>query len=145
MKSASSRQLPDHASYRNHRRQVWTQILLPVLIGALLLVAAPIVAWLTTMGGGGDTGRWAAISTMWLLIPVLIFGLILLAVLIGLIFVGARLAGLIPRYSLRIQNIAVRAAGGTQRATAMIRRPVLAVQGLGALARTGLRRLRERV
>ena len=145
MKSASSRQLPDHASYRNHRRQVWTQILLPVLIGALLLVAAPIVAWLTTMGGGGDVGRWAAISTMWLLIPVLIFGLILLAVLIGLIFVGARLAGLIPRYSLRIQNMAVRAAGGTQRATAMIRRPVLAVQGLGALARTGLRRLRERV
>jgi len=145
MKSASSRQLPDHASYRNHRRQVWTQILLPVLIGALLLVAAPIVAWLTAMGGGGDVGRWAAISTMWLLIPVLIFGLILLAVLIGLIFVGARLAGLIPRYSLRIQNIAVRAAGGTQRATAMIRRPVLAVQGLGALARTGLRRLRERV
>jgi hypothetical protein len=145
MKSSSVRNPPEHASYRNHRRQVWWQIQLPVLLAALVLLVAPIVAWLTTMSGGGDVARWAAISTIWLLLPVMIFGLIILVALFGVIFVAARLAGWIPRYSHRAQQVARRIAGGTRRGMDMVRRPVLAVHELGALARAGFHRLRERM
>ena len=135
----------DHPSYRDHRRQMWTQILLPVLIGAAAFVVGPIVAWLAAFGGGGDVGRWATISTMWLLLPVMIAGAILLLVLIALIFAAGKISGWILRYSYRAQRIAARAEWGTRRAAAMIQKPVLAVRELGSLARTGLQRLRERV
>ncbi|MBI2331472.1 MAG: hypothetical protein HYU84_04790 [Chloroflexi bacterium] len=65
---------PTHYSYLKHRRQVMRQIILPVLLSALILVG--IVVWVSfaTFSQGGDVGRWAAISTMWVIIPMLIGG-----------------------------------------------------------------------
>ncbi|MFH1184646.1 MAG: hypothetical protein V1755_06355 [Chloroflexota bacterium] len=145
MKTLPDPKITNHPSHRTHRRQVWTQILLPVLIGAAALVVGPLIAWLAVFDGGGDVGRWAAISTMWVLLPVMIAGAILLVVLIVLIFVAGRIAGWIPRYSLQAQRFAAQAAGGTRRAAAMIRTPVLAVRGFGSRVKTGLQRLRERI
>ena len=136
---------PTHASFRRHRRQVWSQIVLPVIIGAVALVAAPLAAWLTAMDGGGDVSRWAAISTMWLLIPVMIMALILLVAVSALAFLTARISGWIPTYSHRIQRIAARAEGGTRRAAEMIRKPVLAIRAAGELVKRRVRQLRERV
>lgn len=145
MDTSATRKAPGHASYRRHRRQVWAQILLPVIIGALALMAAPVAAWLTAMDGGGDISRWAAVSTMWLLIPLMIGALILLVIVSALAFITARISGWIPTYSYRIQRIAVRAQAGTQRAAEMIRKPVLAVRAAGDLVRSRIQRLRERV
>lgn len=145
MKSSSVSRVADHPSYRAHRRQVWTQILLPVLIGGAALVVGPVVAWLAVFDGGGDLGRWAAISTMWVLLPVMTAGAILLVVLIVLIYLAGRVSGLIPRYSIRAQRFAAQAAGGTRRAAAMIRKPVLGVRDLGWRVKTGLQRMRERI
>jgi hypothetical protein len=116
-----------------------------VIIGALALVAAPLVACVTAMDAGGDVSRWAAISTMWLLVPVMIGALILLVIVSALAFLTSRISGWIPAYSYRIQRIAVRAEGGTRRASEMIRRPVLAVRAAGDLVRRRVQRLRERV
>jgi len=145
MKTLPPPRSSDHPSYRVHRHQVWAQILLPVLLGAVALVVAPLVAWLAVFDGGGELGRWAAMSTMWVLLPVMMAGLILLVVLIVMIFVAGRLSGWIPRYSFRAQRFAARAADGTSRAAAMIRRPVLAVRALRSRVRTSLQRLRERM
>lgn len=135
----------EHPSYKIHRRQVWTQILLPVLIGAAAFIGAPIAAWLTTYGGAGNVSRWAAISTMWSLIPVIMAGAILLVVLLALIFATSQISGWIPRYSYGVQRIAQRVAWGTSRAAAIVRKPVLAFREIASLARAGLQRLRERV
>lgn len=136
--------MQQHGSYKSHRRQVWTQILLPVLIGAAAFIVASIVAWVAALGGGGDVGRWAAISTMWLLIPAMIAGMVLLVVLIAFIYVTGMITGRIPRYSVQAQRIAARAAGGTKRAAAMIRSPALALRELGSTAKAALQRIRER-
>ena len=145
MKTLPGPKTSDHPSYRAHRRQVWAQILLPVLLGAAAVVVAPVAAWLAVFHGSGDVGRWAAISTMWVLLPVMMAGLILLVVLIVLIYLAGRIAGWIPRYSFGAQRFAARAADGTSRAAAMIRMPVLAVRGFGSRVKTGLQRLRERI
>ena len=144
MRSTELQRGGHHPSYKLHRRQVRTQILLPVLIGAFAFFVAPIAAWVAASGGSGDVGRWAAISTMWLLIPAMIAGMVLLVVLILLIYLTGMITGRIPRYSYQAQSIAARVAGGTQRATAMIRKPVLAFRALGSTAKAALRRLRER-
>ena len=119
--------------------------MLPVLLGAIVFFAAPIVLWQTTLSGSGDVTRWAAISTMWLLIPVMIAGLVLLALLIVLTLITGRISGWIPRYSLRAQRLAGHAASGTRRAGQWIRRPVLVIEELKSLAKRRIQRLRERV
>ena len=80
-------QLPgNHLSYQNHRRQFWLQIFLPMILAILLIVALAILTGLATFGGGGDSARWAAISTIWLVIPVMFFGLLVFAILAGLVY-----------------------------------------------------------
>jgi predicted PurR-regulated permease PerM len=123
---------------------VWAQIVLPIVIGAAALLVAPLAAWATAMDGGGDVSRWAAISTMWLLIPVMIVALILIVAVSALAYLTSIITGWIPAYSYRVQRIAARAEGGTRRAAEMIRKPVLAVRAAGDMVRRRVRQLRER-
>jgi hypothetical protein len=143
MKPSPLPRVTDHESYRRHRKQMWAQVILPVLAGALILVVAPLGLWLTLGNGGGDVGRWAAISTIWLLFPPLIGGLIVLLVVITLIFVGSRIYGGIPRFTSKAQLIAGRVAAGARRSAALIRSPVLAVRAVASAARNRLTQLRR--
>ena len=133
---------PHHPSYKTHRRQLWTQILLPVLLAALAISVAPVTAWLAGVGPRAEVGRWAAISTMWLLLPAVVALLALLVLLVFAIFLAARLGSLAPPYTDRAQRIAGRVAEVSGRAAAMIRRPVLAVRQLRDMATANWRRLR---
>jgi hypothetical protein len=144
MKSTFHHRDNDHPSYKRHRRQLWTHILIPILLAAIILMVVPLAAWTTAYGGAGDVNRWAAISTMWLLIPVMLASLILLAVLAGLIYIAARLAGWIPRYSQRAQQVTWRIAGISRRFGEIVRKPMLAVRELGSLVKARMQRLRER-
>ena len=45
--------------------------------------------------------RWAAISTIWIVIPIMIVSLIFLALLAGIIYLFARLLGITPIYTNR--------------------------------------------
>jgi uncharacterized membrane protein len=133
---------PNHPSYKIHRRQRWTQILLPVLLAALVIFVAPVTAWLAGVGPRAEVGRWAAISTMWLLLPVVLVLLALLVVLVLIIFLAARLGTLAPPYTDHAQRIAAQAAEVSGRAAAMIHRPALVLRGLRDMAGARWRRLR---
>ncbi len=74
MKSTSPNPAKDHLSYRLHRKQMWTQILLPIILTFLVFIAIIVLTSLATFRGNGDVGRWAAISTIWLVLPVMIAG-----------------------------------------------------------------------
>src|ERR1700690_1843896 len=125
--------LEDHTSYQLHRKQLWTQILLPILIAVLFFVAVIIVTSLAAFRANGDVGRWAAISTIWLVLPVIFVGLIFLILLIAMIYLMARVSSLIPLYSYQAQRIVYRFEGGIKRAAEMVRKPVLALQEIAAL------------
>src|SRR3989304_9304384 len=77
---------PMHYSYLVHRKQRIRQIILPVVLAALLMIGLIVLISISTFSQGGDVGRWAAISTIWIVIPVMVAGIILLAVLGGLIY-----------------------------------------------------------
>lgn len=112
-------------SYLQHRKQVTRQIILPVIIASLLMIGLIVLICLATFNQGGDVGRWAAISTMWILIPVIIAGILALAILIGMIYLLARGLGALPYYTGIAQDYVYIARGYIVRGADMLVKPVI--------------------
>ena len=120
----------NHPSYKNHRRQFWTQIFLPMLLAVLLIIAVAVLTGAAAFGENGDSPRWAAISTIWLVIPVMIFSLLFIAILAGFIYLLARALKVMPPYSSKAQYYVNRAASEIKRFSDMAAKPVLFLEGI---------------
>lgn len=120
---------PEHYSYRQHRKQRTMQIILPVVVSAILMVGLIILISLVTFKSDGDVSRWAAISTIWIIIPVLVAGLITLAILIGLIYLMARALSALPVYTAIAQDYVYLAKSYIIRVADKVAVPVIAIDG----------------
>jgi fatty acid desaturase len=128
-------QLPSpavHPSYQQHRRQLWTQILIPILAVILILLAVIVITSLATFRDNGEVERWAAISTMWIILPLLGAGLLVLIFFVALLYGMAKLLALIPPYTGQAQRLAWRIEGTVRRVTEGAVKPFFAVEGLTA-------------
>ena len=124
-------QIPEnHPSYQKHRRQFWAQIFLPMTLAVLLIIAVAVLTGIAAFGEGGDSPRWAAISTIWLVIPVMLFSLIFFAILAGLIYLLAQSLKGLPPYSHKAQYYVRLAANQVQRFSDMAAKPVLFLEGI---------------
>lgn len=123
---------PIHESYNRHRKQRTTQIILPVVLGALLFVGLVVLVNVGAWGNNGDVGRWAAIATMWISFPVCLMGFVFLALLGGLIFLMGRLLGVAPTYTGMAQDFVHKLAIRIRRLADMLVRPIIALNGYGA-------------
>lgn len=85
-------------TFQKHRRQVFWQIILPVVAAGVIFIALGLLAVLSPTPGGDKTGQWAAISTIWLVAPLLFIGLLFLAVMTGLIYLMSRFLTIFPAY-----------------------------------------------
>ncbi len=120
---------PEHYSYQLHRKQRNTQIILPIILSVVVLVGLIVLISFATFKQGGDVGRWAAISTIWIVIPILLAGLITLLVLIGLIYLMARALQGLPHYTGIAQDYVYMARGYIIRAADMAAKPILVLDG----------------
>lgn len=125
----------EHPSHQLHRRQLWTQILLPMLGALILVIAVVILAAVSTFHENGEVERWAAISTIWMVIPLMAAGLFLLIVFLGLIYGMARLLALLPPYTGQAQRFAWRVEGAVKRGADLAVRPVLLAESVIATVR----------
>jgi hypothetical protein len=123
---------PVHESYRRHRRQRTIQIILPVVLAAILFIAAVVLINIATFGYNGDVGRWAAISTIWIVIPVCVIGFVFLLLLGGLVYLMGRLLGVAPRYTGKAQDFVHKLAIRIRRIADTAVKPIFAVNGFGA-------------
>ena len=123
---------PVHESYRRYRKQRTSQIILPIVLAAILFVGMVVLVNIATFRDNGDVGRWAAISTIWIVVPIGLAGLIFLALLGGLVYLMARLLGVTPTYTGRVQDFVHRLAIRIRRAADMAVKPVISVNGFGA-------------
>ena len=123
---------PVHESYRRHRRQRTTQIILPVVLAAILFLAAIVFINIATFGYNGDVGRWAAISTMWIAVPVCIFGFAFLVLAGGMVYLMGRLLGVAPIYTGRAQDFVHKLAIRIRRAADVAVKPIFALNGFVA-------------
>jgi hypothetical protein len=120
----------EHPSFQKHRRQLWTQILIPLLVAVAIIVAVPALTGVAAFRENGEVARWAAISTIWMVIPIMGAGLLVLIIFIGLIYGMARLLALIPAYTGYAQKIVWRIEGYIRRGTQQAVQPILALEGI---------------
>jgi hypothetical protein len=132
---------PEHYSYQLHRKQRVTQIILPVVIAALLMVGMIVLLSLVSSNGGGDVSRWAAISTIWIIIPIMVVGVIFLAIIIGFIYLMTLLMATLPYYSGRAQDYVYIARGYIIRWADMAVKPIIALGGYLETIRAFLERI----
>ena len=123
---------PVHESYRRHRKQRTSQILLPIILAAILFIGMVVLVNIATFRDNGDVGRWAAISTIWIAIPVCISAFVFLAVIGGLVYLMGRLLSITPTYTGKAQDFVHKLAIRIRRAADMVVKPVFSVNGVGA-------------
>ena len=123
---------PVHESYRRHRKQRTSQIILPMILAAILFIVGVGLLYVATFRDNGDVGRWAAMSTMWILIPVCITGLVLLVVVLGLVYLMGRLLGIAPTYTGKAQDFVHKLAIRIRRVADKTFKPVFSINGFGA-------------
>ena len=121
---------PVHESYLKHRKQVVWQVILPVVVASLLIVALIVLINVATFSQGGDVARWAAISTMWIAIPIMFGLLIFLALMVGLVYLMKKLLGITPTYTGMAQDYTYIAESYIKRATEALVKPVLQLNGI---------------
>jgi hypothetical protein len=122
----------EHPSYLKHRRELWTKILIPMLAAVALIAAVAVLTGFAASRENSEVGRWAAISTIWIVIPVMAAGLLLLLIFIAILYGMARLLALIPAYTGQAQKITWRIEGAIQRGADMAVKPILALGSITA-------------
>jgi hypothetical protein len=123
---------PVHESYRRYRKQLTRQIILPMVLAAVLFIALVVLIIMATAGGTGDVGRWAAISTMWIAMPVCAMGLVFLLLLGGIVYLMGRLLGIAPTYTGKAQDFVHKLAIRIRRGADAVVKPVINVSSVGA-------------
>jgi len=121
---------PVHESYKRHRKEVMWQIILPMALTSLLLIALIVLINVATFRDGGDVGRWAAISTIWVVIPIIFGLLIVLALVGGLVYLMQKLLNITPTYTGIAQQYVSIAEGYIKRAAEAIVKPVVQLNGI---------------
>ena len=123
---------PIHESYRRYRKQLTRQIILPMVLAAVLFIALVVLIIMATAGGTGDVGRWAAISTMWIAMPVCAMGLVFLLLLGGMVYLMGRLLGIAPTYTGKAQDFVHKLAIRIRHGADAVVKPVINVSSVGA-------------
>lgn len=105
MDSTNRSRLPERnpKTHALHRREVFWQIIIPLLVGILLVAAAIGAIIFSALQPATGLDRWADVSLIWLIIPALFFALIVLVILIGIGYAITVLLRLLPRYARLIQ------------------------------------------
>lgn len=125
---------PENAPpYRAHRRQTFWQILLPVILTTLALLAMGLL--LALRGGAAGASLWADVALIWLILPAMLLGLLILALLAGLIYLTARVHRGTPPAAAKVQNFFRQAERAVGHFTEKIVQPVLWIEQIKASLR----------
>jgi hypothetical protein len=76
---------------------------LPVILAGAAVIALVVFVSLATIGGSSMPATWANISTIWLVVPMMVVGVMFFLFTAGMIFLMSRLLRSIPRYTRLVQ------------------------------------------
>jgi hypothetical protein len=116
----------------SHKKQKIWQIWVPLGFAILLMLALVVWAALATAGNPVVGMEWAAISIVFLSLPAMLIGLIILVILAGLIYLVSKLLGVLPYYSLIARTFVYRTGAKLIGFMNALAKPVLFVNGIWA-------------
>jgi hypothetical protein len=105
----------DQQQAAGFRRAIWLQVYLPLTLGAILVVALIVIRMVASGRGGATASGMADVALVALLLPMMLLGLIALAMVVMLTVGLARLIGWIPDRSRIVQKIAAQASRQSDR------------------------------
>ena|SRR5918996_5486288 len=123
---------PIHESYLKHRKQRVWQIILPVILAAILFITLVVLVIMAASRGTGDVARWAAVSTIWISLPIIIMALVLFAILAGIVYLLIRLLQIVPIYTGKAQDFAYKVARIARRTADAVAKPFITLDSIGA-------------
>ena len=126
-----------------HRREVFWQITLPLLIGVLLALAAVVGIILSASQTSVGVERWADVSLMWMILPSLFFALIFLAILIGIVYGITFLIRQVPYYAFTIQHYFELAKLKISQLSNMSVEPILKMSSMKAAMHYATKRVKD--
>lgn len=142
MDAYEPKELPERnpVTYERHRKEVMWQILVPVIIGAVIILALAILAATRT---DAQVSKGADVSVIWMITPMLIVALIFLVLLGAMIYAVMSLLGILPGYARLVQDYfdAFRVQVGIVSDKAV--EPVLRIESIKASLRALGRSLRK--
>jgi len=141
MEASKPSRLPERnpVTHARHRKDVFWQITVPFgLFFLLILLLIAGVIW-AGFAGIDQVSRWADISLIWLLIPVIGLSLLVLAVTVGMVVGLGKLLQVLPRAMHLVQQYFWLAESQVKRVADKLVEPVLKIHsflaGAGALRR----------
>lgn len=140
-------QVPNHQlparnldAQRKHRRQMFWQILLPVILGAAGLIALGV---LSSLAGDAKVSQGASAALIWLIVPNLLLCLVGLGIVV-LMTVGVwKLNQVLPTYTYRLQQGIIRLGKNIDKVGDALVEPVLRTRGGAASFRALWNELRR--
>jgi len=119
-----------HESYLKHRKDRAWKIIFPVVLSMVLCIAMIVLVNIATFRDNGDVARWAAVSTIWIVIPIMIGMLIITAILIGLVYLMFKLFKITPTYTGLAQDYVHKAAIYIKRGADAAVKPIINLNGI---------------
>ena len=123
-----------------HRREVFWKIAFPLIILGVVFLALIIVI---SLAGAGYQSRWADISSIWCLCPVLIVLLSCVGMLGGMSYGLFRLQRILPGTMYSVQKFGLKVRDGVQKASDAAVEPVLKVQSSQASRKALWKNIRD--
>jgi len=127
-------------TYQKYKREVFYQIYLPTIIGALVLLIFVAGVLIASARGTGDISKWADTALISLILPAMIVNIIFIAASTGMIYLVTRLLAESPFFFKRIQDFFVLVGLRVRNASDASTEPFLRVHSFVA----SLRALRRR-
>jgi hypothetical protein len=120
-------------THKVHRREVFWQILFPLIIGAIVCLALAI---LVGLGSNPTVYRWGDISIIWLVLLTILPSILVLAVLVALVYGLVRLLHVLPGFAYRVQKLLWVFQARVQRITDGAVEPVMKIHSFRAMLGT---------
>ena len=96
----------------------------------VLCIALIVLIGFATFRDNGDVARWAAVSTIWIVIPIIIGMVIITALLLGLVYLMYKLLNITPTYTGVAQDYVNKAAIYIKRGTDAVAKPIINLNGI---------------
>ena len=110
-----------------HRRQMLRQVWLPLGASIIVMLALMILSIIGTLQGSSEVNRWGNISAIFIILPVLFFGILLLGILAGADYGMAKLLKKVPEWMLKAQLFMINLALTIRRAADSSTKPIFKV------------------
>lgn len=118
-----------------HRRQMVWQVWFPIIASTIIVLAIAIWAIVGTVQGSSQINQWGNVSAIYLIIPVLITGFVILALTGAVIFGLSKLLKKMPLWMFILRMRAGQLAVVIRRGANAAVKPIMAVNAFNARVR----------